>query len=83
MKHFQYTFLQIALNALRGGYKHIFFFMSDFRLGTIYKRFGLEFPDLSFHDSHHHLRATGRRIRTERLIGDLCASPLIKCCGTP
>ncbi|MCA9806818.1 MAG: hypothetical protein KC476_02590 [Cyanobacteria bacterium HKST-UBA06] len=49
----KYTFLQIALNALRGGYKHIFFFMSDFRLGTIYKRFGLEFPDLSFHDSHH------------------------------
>jgi hypothetical protein len=41
------------------------------------------FPDTTFHDSHHHLRAAGRTIRTERLIRDLCASPLVQCCRTP
>lgn len=50
----KYAFLLIALQALREEFQHIFFFMSDYRLGPIYKRFGLEFPpDLTFPDSKH------------------------------
>lgn len=50
----KYAFLHVGLQALERGFKHIFFFMSDFRLGTIYTRFGLEFPEhLSFQDSCH------------------------------
>ncbi|MBX2972677.1 MAG: hypothetical protein KF797_06210 [Flavobacteriales bacterium] len=38
------------------------------------------FPDTAFHDTHYHLRAAGRRLRTERLIHDLCASGAVECC---
>lgn len=37
-------------------------------------------PDTAFYDTHHHLRSTGRRLRTERLVRDLCASGLVTCC---
>ncbi len=48
----KYGFLLIALEAVEGDFAHIFFFMSDRRLGRIYERFGLEFPEgLSFSDS--------------------------------
>ncbi|MBL7940708.1 MAG: hypothetical protein JNL43_15210 [Flavobacteriales bacterium] len=39
-------------------------------------------PDTSFYDTHHHLRAAGRRFRTERMVRDLCASGLVTCCLT-
>ena len=38
-------------------------------------------PDTAFYDTHHHLRATGRRLRTERLVRDLCASGMVTCCA--
>ncbi len=41
----KYAFALIALKALQGNVSTIFFFMSDHRLGPIYKRFGLEFPE--------------------------------------
>jgi hypothetical protein len=41
------------------------------------------YPDTTFHDSHHHLRAPGRQIRTTRLINDLCSAPEVSCCRTP
>lgn len=40
------------------------------------------FPDTAFHDTHYHLRATGRKLRTEQLIRDLCSSRTITCCGS-
>lgn len=50
----KYSFVLIALEAIREDFQHIFFFMSDHRLGTVYKRFGLEFPSyLAFPDSKH------------------------------
>lgn len=50
----KFAFLMIALQALAQQYQYIFFFMSDHRLGPIYKRFGLEFPaELTFPDSKH------------------------------
>lgn len=50
----KYVFLLIALEALENDFQHIFFFMSDYRLGPIYKRYGLEFPpNLTFPDSKH------------------------------
>lgn len=39
-------------------------------------------PDSAFFETHYHLRAQGRRIRTERMITDLCGSGLIVCCDT-
>ena len=36
--------------------------------------------DTAFYDTHYHLRATGRRIRTERLIKDLCSAGRVDCC---
>lgn len=38
------------------------------------------FPDTAFHDTHYHLRATGRQLRTRQLIRDLCESGQIACC---
>lgn len=38
------------------------------------------FPDTAFHDTHYHLRATGRRLRTQQLIRDLCGSGKVRCC---
>lgn len=50
----KYAFLMIALEALQNDYQHIFFFMSDYKLGPIYQRFGMEFPeDLKLPDSQH------------------------------
>lgn len=50
----KYAFLMIALEALEQGFQHIFFFMSDYRLGSVYKRVGMDFPpDLTFSDSKH------------------------------
>ncbi len=50
----KYIFISIGLKALRMGYQHIFFFMSDYRLKSIYKRYGLTFPaDLKFRNSQH------------------------------
>jgi hypothetical protein len=50
----KYAFLRIAFDALEDDFNHIFFFMSDHRLGPIYSRFGLEFPpNLTFPDSKH------------------------------
>ncbi|MCC6541980.1 MAG: hypothetical protein IT225_07140 [Flavobacteriales bacterium] len=39
------------------------------------------FPDTAFHDTHYHLRAVGRRLRTDQLIRDLCGKAGINCCG--
>lgn len=36
--------------------------------------------DTAFYDTHYHLRATGRRIRTERLVKDLCSNEKVSCC---
>lgn len=36
-------------------------------------------PDSAFFDTHHHLRAAGRRSRTVQLINDLCSSGRIVC----
>ncbi len=50
----KYIFISIGLKALKAGYPHIFFFMSDYRLKSIYKRYGLTFPaDLKFRNSQH------------------------------
>ena len=38
------------------------------------------FPDTAFHDTHYHLRAAGRALRTEHLIHDLCGSGSVTCC---
>lgn len=38
------------------------------------------FPDTAFYDTHHHLRATGRRLRTARMVKDLCAMAEVSCC---
>lgn len=40
-------------------------------------------PDTAFHDTHYHLRAAGRALRTQRLIRDLCNSGAVRCCSTP
>lgn len=40
-------------------------------------------PDTMFHDTHYHLRASGRDLRTARLIHDLCATSKIACCVQP
>lgn len=37
-------------------------------------------PDSSFHDTHYHLRAVGRQLRTATLIEDLCRSGTVQCC---
>jgi hypothetical protein len=48
----KYAFFCMASNAVEQGVQHIFFFMSDHRLGPIYKRLGLAFPEnLAFPDS--------------------------------
>lgn len=50
----KYAFLRMAFKALEHNFQHIFFFMSDHRLGPIYSRFGLEFPpNLTLPDSKH------------------------------
>ena len=50
----KYIFVSIALDAIQQKVDHIFFFMSDYRLKNIYRRYGLEFPlDLKFRDSQH------------------------------
>ncbi|MGE0201105.1 MAG: hypothetical protein AB7P76_09065 [Candidatus Melainabacteria bacterium] len=50
----KYIFVTVGFEALRQGYQHIFFFMSDYRLKSVYKRYGLEFPEnLKFEDTHH------------------------------
>lgn len=40
------------------------------------------FPDTAFYDTHQHLRAHGRQVRTALMVRDLCASELVKCCDT-
>ena len=50
----RYAFLLIGLEALARGIKHIFFFMSDYRLERVYTRFGLDFPsNLKLPDTKH------------------------------
>lgn len=41
----------------------------------------LVLPDTAFYDTHYHLRAVGRQIRTRQLIKDLCGKGMVKCCG--
>lgn len=41
------------------------------------------YPDTAFHDTHYHLRATGRKLRTEQLIRDLCTTGEVACCPAP
>jgi len=45
------------------------------------KSIDLVLPDTAFYDTHYHLRATGRQLRTRQLIKDLCGSGKVKCCG--
>lgn len=50
----KYIFVAIGIKGLQAGYHHLFFFMSDYRLKSIYKRYGLTFPaDLKFRNSQH------------------------------
>lgn len=50
----KYIFIAIGIKGLRANYNHLFFFMSDYRLKSIYKRYGLTFPaDLKFRNSQH------------------------------
>ena len=50
----RYAFLLIGLEALERDIKHIFFFMSDYRLERVYTRFGLDFPsNLKLPDTKH------------------------------
>lgn len=37
-------------------------------------------PDSCFHDTHYHLRAVGRQVRTTTLVEDLCRSGVVQCC---
>lgn len=43
----------------------------------------LVLPDTAFYDTHYHLRAAGRQLRTRQLIKDLCGSGKVNCCGYP
>ena len=46
--------LSIARKALDGGFSFVFFFSSDDRLKSLYRRFGMVFPpDLRFPDTAH------------------------------
>jgi hypothetical protein len=38
------------------------------------------YPDTTFYDTHHHLRAAGRQLRTDRMVRDLCALEVVQCC---
>ncbi|MDH4379271.1 MAG: hypothetical protein QE263_05145 [Vampirovibrionales bacterium] len=50
----KYVFLSIGLRALQAHLAHVFFFFSDYRLKTVYQRYGLDFPeDLKFPSSQH------------------------------
>ncbi len=50
----KYVFLTIALRALQANMAHVFFFFSDYRLKSVYQRYGLDFPDdLKFPSSQH------------------------------
>ncbi len=50
----KFVFVSIAVESLKRDHAHLFFFMSDHRLKSIYQRYGLEFPlDLMFRDSRH------------------------------
>jgi hypothetical protein len=50
----KYVFLSIGLRALQAHMAHVFFFFSDYRLKTVYQRYGLDFPeDLRFPSSQH------------------------------
>jgi hypothetical protein len=50
----RYAFLLIGLEAMQRDIQHIFFFMSDHRLGRVYTRFGLDFPpSLRLPDTQH------------------------------
>lgn len=50
----RYAFVLIAQEALKKDINHIFFFMSDYKLERVYKRYGLEFPEnLRFSDTKH------------------------------
>ncbi len=53
LESLKYVFILIALEALEKDFEHIFFFMSDYRLKSIYKRYGLEFPEIAFEKSRH------------------------------
>jgi len=76
----KYAFLCIVLNAIEQGFQHIFFFMSDHRLGPIYKRAAarwgerrrvfLTFPEhLAFPDSK---RLVGCYSLTPEHLSDIC-----------
>lgn len=41
------------------------------------------YPDTLFYDTHYHLNAKGRQVRTTQLIRDLCASAQVHCCVGP
>lgn len=48
------VFWLIALDALENNVDHLFFFISDYRLGPIYNRLGLDFPEkLKFKSTEH------------------------------
>lgn len=50
----KFIFIAIGLKAIKQQAEHIFFFMSDYRLKSIYTRYGLVFPaDLKFRNSEH------------------------------
>jgi len=50
----KYVFLTIGLRALQANMAHVFFFFSDYRLKSVYQRYGLDFPeDLRFPNSQH------------------------------
>lgn len=50
----KYIFIAIGIKALKQQVDHLFFFMSDYRLKSIYTRYGLIFPDnLKFKSSEH------------------------------
>lgn len=50
----KFIFIAIGLKAIKQQTEHIFFFMSDYRLKSIYTRYGLVFPtDLKFRNSEH------------------------------
>ncbi|MFN8615221.1 MAG: hypothetical protein U0003_04850 [Vampirovibrionales bacterium] len=50
----KYVFVTIGLRALQAHMAHVFFFFSDYRLKTVYQRYGLDFPEeLKFPSSAH------------------------------
>ena len=40
------------------------------------------YPDSSYYDTHQHLNAAGRQLRTSRLLDDLCGLAAVGCCVT-